>query len=52
MRLEVSDHVHRSPLDIRIHNTEAFLAVPDARVDFGLVHNLRAAAGVVVQIGR
>lgn len=52
VRLEVSDHVHRSPLDIRIHHTEAFLAVPDARVDFGLVHNLRAAAGVVVQIGR
>jgi hypothetical protein len=39
LRLEVSDNVHASPLELNV-------------IDFGLVHNLRAAAGVVFQFGR
>ena len=53
VRLEVSDHVHNSPLHIQIVNVERFAgAGADTRLDFGLVHNLRIAAGVVVQLGR
>jgi hypothetical protein len=52
VRLEVSDHIHRSPVDIEIVNLEGFRPARDARVDFGYVHNLRAAAGLVVQFGR
>ena len=50
--LEVSDHVHRSPVVIEIANLEGFTPARDTRVDFGFVHNLRAAAGLVVQFGR
>jgi hypothetical protein len=49
LRLEVSDHVHRSPLDVRVTEIEGGRS---SRVDFGFVHNLRAAAGLVVQFGR
>jgi hypothetical protein len=52
VRLEVSDHIHRSPIEIEIANLEGFRAARDARVDFGYVHNLRAAAGLVVHFGR
>jgi hypothetical protein len=50
VRLEVSDHVHDSPLDVRVNALDAFR--DDAELDFGLVHNLRAAVGVVLQFGR
>lgn len=52
VRLEVSDHVHRSPIDIDIASLEGFRPARDVHVDFGWVHNLRAAAGLVVQFGR
>jgi hypothetical protein len=52
VRLELSDHIHRSPVDIRIENLEGFRPAPNSRIDFGYVHNLRAAAGLVVQFGR
>jgi opacity protein-like surface antigen len=51
VRLEVSDHVHNSPLHIQVVNVEQFVGA-DTRLNFGLVHNLRVAAGVVVQLGR
>ena len=51
VRLEVSDHIHRSPVDIQIDHVEGFRPA-STRVDFGYVHNLRAAAGLVVQFGR
>ena len=52
VRLELSDHIHRSPVDIRIENLDGFRPAPGSRIDFGYVHNLRAAAGLVVQFGR
>lgn len=52
VRLEVSDHIHRSPVQIEIANLEGFRPARGTRVDFGFVHNLRAAAGLVVQFGR
>jgi hypothetical protein len=53
VRLELSDHIHRSPIDIEIANLDGFRpARGDAQVDFGYVHNLRAAAGLVVHFGR
>lgn len=52
VRLEVSDHVHRSPIDIDIVSLERFRPARDVHVDFGFVHDLRAAAGLVVQFGR
>lgn len=51
LRLEVSDHVHRSPVEIQVTNVER-VSRPDTRIDFGVVHNLRAAAGLVLQFGR
>lgn len=53
LRLEVSDHMAPSPLEVRIQELTPFGGLrSDATVDFGLVHHLRAAAGLVVQIGR
>lgn len=53
VRLEVSDHIHRSPIDIRVGQIDTFTATRGGtRIDFGFVHNLRAAAGLVVQFGR
>ena len=52
IRLELSDHIHRSPVDIQIDNLEGFRPARGSRIDFGYVHNLRAAAGLVVQFGR
>ncbi|HWP99548.1 MAG TPA: hypothetical protein VNK92_03670 [Vicinamibacterales bacterium] len=49
VRLELSDHVSPSPLTVRI--SELGRGGPDV-VSFGYVHHLRAAAGLVVQIGR
>lgn len=53
VRVEVSDHVSSSPLSVRIRALNAFggLTADDA-VTFGAVHELRALAGVVVQIGK
>lgn len=52
VRFELSDHMHRSPVDLRIANVEGFRWANDTELDFGTVHNLRAAAGLVVQFGR
>jgi hypothetical protein len=53
LRLEGSDHIHRSPIDIQVVQIDTFTAVRrDTRLDFGFVHNLRASAGLVVQFGR
>lgn len=53
LRLEVSDHIASSPLEVRIRELDGAggLARDDA-VRFGTVHHLRAAAGLVLQIGR
>lgn len=53
LRLEVSDHIANTPLRMRIRE----LGGPggllgDDTIDFGAVHHLRAAAGLVVQIGK
>jgi hypothetical protein len=53
LRLEVSDHIHRSPMNILVVRVDAFtLPSTDTRLDFGFVHNMRAAAGLVLQFGR
>ena len=49
LRLEVSDNMHRSPVDIHVAEVEGG---GSSHVNFGYVHNLRAAAGLVVQFGR
>ena len=53
LRLELTDHVAPSPLRLRIRElgTSGGLNTADA-VDFGVVHHLRLAAGVVLQFGR
>ncbi|HSL22278.1 MAG TPA: hypothetical protein VK886_12140 [Vicinamibacterales bacterium] len=53
LRVEVSDHVSSSPLGLRVRElgTLGGLGQEDA-VRFGTVHHLRAAAGLVVQVGR
>jgi hypothetical protein len=50
LRLELSDHVARSPLGIRVRELGG--GASDIDVRFGRVHHLRASAGVVLQIGR
>lgn len=53
LRIEVSDYIHRSPIDLLVAPINPLIgARHDARLNFGLVHNLRAAAGLVVQLGR
>lgn len=53
LRLEVADYIHRSPIQVRIVNPEALTTFGnETRLDFGYVHNMRAAAGLVVQFGR
>jgi hypothetical protein len=53
LRLELSDHLSPSPLELRISELSSPGGLAsDSRVDFGTVHHLRAAAGLVVQIGR
>ena len=47
LRLEVSDNMHRSPVDIQVAEVEGG---GSSHVDFGYVHNLRAAAGLVVPV--
>jgi hypothetical protein len=50
VRLELSDHIHPSPIDIVIVELDRFHS--GTRVESGFVHNLRAAAGLVLQFGR
>jgi hypothetical protein len=50
VRFEVSDHFAKSPLGLRVQ--ELGLGSAADAIRFGLVHHLRASAGVVVQIGK
>ena len=50
LRMEVSDLVHRSPVSLVVADVDGRGA--NTRIDFGLVHNLRAAAGMVIHFGR
>lgn len=53
VRLEVSDHIHPSPIDVLVVQLDRFrTSRGDTRLDSGFVHNLRAAAGLVLQFGR
>lgn len=53
LRVEASDHIAESPLELRIRElSPAGGLASDDRVNFGLVHHLRAVVGVVVQFGR
>jgi hypothetical protein len=53
VRVEVSDHIHRSPVGILIMDVgSSRRGRSDSQLEFGVVHNLRAAAGLVVQFGR
>jgi hypothetical protein len=53
IRLELSDHVAPTPLDIRFRELGGRGSiVGDDPIDFGRVHHLRAAAGLVIQIGK
>ena len=52
LRLELSDHVHRSPMNIQIADIDDLGRSQEIQLDFGLVHNLRASAGLVLQFGR
>jgi hypothetical protein len=53
LRLEVSDHIAPSPVGLRIHELGRFGAFPaTTAVRFRWVHHMRAAAGLVVQLGR
>jgi hypothetical protein len=53
VRLEVSDHIHRSPIDILIVHVGSGGATPaGTRLDSGYVHNLRVGGGLVFQFGR
>jgi hypothetical protein len=53
LRLELSDHMASSPVQVRIRELSSAggLSADDV-VDFGAVHHLRAAAGLVIQIGK
>jgi len=53
VRLELSDHMHHSPIDLRVRDLDMRGGQSvDAPLDFILVHNLRAAVGFVLQVGR
>jgi hypothetical protein len=53
VRVEVSDQISPSPLEIRLHELSGLGAGESSvPVDFDLVHNLRASAGLVIQFGR
>jgi hypothetical protein len=53
LRLELSDHLAPSPLQLRVRELGvAGALVPEAGVRFGWVHHLRASAGIVLQFGR
>jgi hypothetical protein len=50
VRFEASDLVHRSPLNLQV--TDLDRGGSTSTIDFGYVHNLRAAAGLVIGFGR
>jgi hypothetical protein len=53
VRFEISDHLARSPVGLRIGELRRSAQLEsDTGVEFGLVHHFRAAAGIVVQLGR
>jgi hypothetical protein len=53
VRVEASDHVAPSPVNAHIAELRrAGFLTTDTGVGFGLVHHLRAAAGIVIQLGR
>ena len=53
LRVELSDHVARSPVGLRIRELSPLGGLAsDSTVHFGRVHHLRASAGLVVQVGR
>jgi hypothetical protein len=53
LRVEVSDHVSLSPLRVRIRQlSDTGGLTEDDAVDFGAVHEFRAMAGLVIQIGK
>jgi hypothetical protein len=51
VRLELSDLIHESPIRVQVAALDAFRR-DDASLDFGIIHNLRAAVGIVLQFGR
>jgi hypothetical protein len=51
LRLELSDNVHESPLQIRIADVDGASDADVARPNARFVHNLRASAGVVLHFG-
>ena len=53
VRLELSDHIASSPVGLRVSSLRrSGLLTSDAGAAFGAVHHLRAAVGLVVQVGR
>lgn len=53
VRLEVSDHIHRSPVDVLVAEVGSSRAAPaGTQLRTGYVHNLRIAGGLVLQFGR
>ena len=52
LRLELSDTMHRSPLNIQIAELNTLAPDDVATTNGGLVHNLRASAGLVLHFGR
>jgi hypothetical protein len=52
VRLEASDLIHGSPLDVLVVQVDRFRTRGDTHLGFGYVHNLRAEAGLVLQFGR
>ena len=52
LRLELSDTMHRSPLNIQIAELNTLAPDDVATANGGLVHNLRASAGLVLHFGR
>ena len=51
LRLELSDNIHESPLNIHVAELNT-LNDEVVRANGGLVHNLRASAGLVLHFGR
>jgi hypothetical protein len=53
LRLELSDQMAQSPVGLRIgHARRSYPLGYDTGVHFGVVHHMRASAGVILQFGR
>jgi hypothetical protein len=52
LRFEVSDHMAPSPVGLRIRELSRAGAFASEGVNFGVVHNLSATAGVMLRFGR